>query len=261
MGFRDCHVQTVFSDGKDTPEAVAEAAYRRGFNALGFSDHGHTGFDLSYCMPRERYPEYRARIRALKEAYAGKMDVFCGIEQDGFSEEPTDGFDYVIGSLHYLKLGGEYIEVDWSADILKAAAEQHFGGDILSVTECYFETLTERILPMKPDVVGHFDLISKFNEGSALFPESDERYRKAWKKAADALLTLGVPFEVNTGAISRGYRTEPYPSAEMISYLSERGGTFILSSDSHGKDTVGYGFAEQSGWSLTWSGWRPEKNR
>ena len=242
MAFRDYHVHTIFSDGKDTPEAVAEAAYRRGFAALGFSDHGHTDFDLSYCMRREQYPEYRTRIQALKAQYAGRMDIFCGIEQDGFSEEPTDGFDYVIGSLHYMRIHGEYVEVDGSADILRAAAEQHFGGDILSVTECYYETLAERVLPMQPDIIGHFDLISKFNEGNVLFPPSDERYRKAWKKAADALLGLNVPFEVNSGAISRGYRTEPYPSPEIIAYLAEKGGKFILSSDSHGKDTVGYGF-------------------
>lgn len=259
MAFRDYHVHTVFSDGKHTPEAVAEAAYRRGFAALGFSDHGHTDFDLSYCMRREAYPEYRARINALKARYAGEMDIFCGIEQDGFSEEPTDGFDYVIGSLHYLKLGGVYVEVDWSVEILKAAAEKHFGGDILSVTECYYETLAERVLPMQPDMIGHFDLIAKFNEGNALFPESDERYRTAWKKAADALLTLDVPFEVNTGAISRGYRTDPYPSAEIAAYLAEKGGKFLLSSDSHGKDTVGHGFAAQSERKLPWSRWKPEK--
>ena len=243
MTVRDYHVHTAFSDGKDTPEAIAAAAHQRGFAALGFSDHGHTDFDLSYCMRRESCPEYRARIAALKEAYAGKMEILCGVEQDGFSEEPTDGFDFVIGSLHYLHIGGEYVEVDWSADILKAAAETHFGGDILSVTECYYETLTERILPMKPDLIGHFDLIAKFNEGDALFPSSDGRYREAWHSAADALLTLNVPFEVNTGAISRGYRTEPYPSREIIAYLAKKGGKFILSSDSHSADTIGYGFA------------------
>ncbi len=239
---RDYHVHTVFSDGEDTPEAVAEAAYRRGFTELGFSDHSHTDFDLSYCMHRAKYPEYRARIQALKEAYAGKLTIFCGIEQDGFSEEPTDEFDYVIGSLHYLRIGGETVEVDGSADILKAAAEQHFGGDILCVTECYYETLAERIPRTKPDLIGHFDLISKFNEGDTLFPSSDERYRKAWQAAADALLALHVPFEVNTGAMSRGYRTKPYPSAEMLRYLAERGGKFLLSSDSHSAGTLGFAF-------------------
>ena len=242
MVLRDYHVHTVFSDGNDTPEAVAEAAYQKGFAALGFSDHSHTDFDLSYCMHREAYPEYRARIRALKAQYAGKMEIFCGVEQDGFSAEPTDGFDYVIGSLHYMRICGEFVEVDGSADILKAAAETYYHGDILSIAECYYATLVERILPMQPDIIGHFDLITKFNEGNALFPESNERYRNAWKAAADALLGLHVPFEVNTGAISRGYRTEPYPSREIITYLAEKGGNFILSSDSHGKDTVGYGF-------------------
>ena len=195
-------------------------------------------------MRRAQYAEYRARIAALNAQYAGKLEILCGIEQDGFSDEPTDGFDYVIGSLHYLSIGGEFVEVDGSADILRAAAAQRFGGDILSLAECYYETLAECILPMQPDIIGHFDLISKFNEGDALFPSSDARYRAAWQAAADALLTLGVPFEVNTGAMSRGYRLSPYPSGEIITYLADKGGKFLLSSDSHSAGTVGYAFGE-----------------
>ena len=258
MVFQDYHVHTVFSDGKSEPEEVAAEAYRRGFAALGFSDHSHTEFDLSYCMRRERYAEYRARIGALKAEYAGKMEIFCGIEQDGFSAEPAEGFDYVIGSLHYLRIGGEYVEVDGSAEILRAAAERHFGGDILSVAECYYETLAAQIGAMQPDIIGHFDLITKFNEGNALFSETDGRYRRAWQAAADALLKLGVPFEVNTGAISRGYRTAPYPGPEIAAYLTEKGGKLLLSSDSHHKDTLGYEFETQSGRRLPWCAWTPE---
>ena len=244
---RDYHVHTVFSDGADTPEAMAEAAYRRGFAALGFSDHSDTAFDRSYCMPSERYAEYRARIAALKAQYAGKLEIFCGVEQDGFSDTPTDGFDYVIGSLHYLRVGGEYIEVDGSAEILQAAAETHFGGDILSIAECYYDTLAERIPALRPTFIGHFDLISKFNEADALFPSDSERYRRAWQRAADRLLTLGVPFEVNTGAISRGYRSAPYPGAEILGYLAEHGARFLLSSDAHGAAALGYAFGEICG--------------
>ena len=34
------------------------------------------------------------------------MEIHCGIEQDLFSQEPTDGYDYVIGSVHYLYAAG-----------------------------------------------------------------------------------------------------------------------------------------------------------
>ena len=68
------------------------------------------------------------------------------------------------------------------------------------------------------------------------------RYVKAWQDAADILLKTGKPFEINTGAVSRGYRTEPYPSAEIRAYIREHGGKMILSSDAHQKENIGFGF-------------------
>ena len=52
----------------------------------------------------------------------------------------------------------------------------------------------------------------------------------------------GKVFEINTGAISRGYRTQPYPSADIRSYIKAKGGTFILSGDSHSADTLCFQF-------------------
>ena len=70
------------------------------------------------------------------------------------------------------------------------------------------------------------------------------RYVKAWQDAADVLLKTGKPFEINTGAISRGYRTEAYPSKEIRDYIRAHGGKLILSSDSHQKDTIAYRFKD-----------------
>ena len=94
------------------------------------------------------------------------------------------------------------------------------------------------------DIIGHFDLITKFIEQEPAFDVNHPRYVKAWQKAADILLNSGKPFEINTGAISRGYRTEPYPSREIREYIRQHGGKMILSSDSHQKDTIAYRFDE-----------------
>jgi histidinol-phosphatase (PHP family) len=94
------------------------------------------------------------------------------------------------------------------------------------------------------DIIGHFDLITKFNEKSPRFDESEPRYRKAAIDAVDSLLTYCRPFEVNTGAISRGYRTTPYPSRGLLEYINARGGCVILSSDSHRADTLNFVFKD-----------------
>ena len=47
---------------------------------------------------------------------------------------------------------------------------------------------------------------------------------------------------MNTGAISRGYRTHPYPGAAMLRYIADKGGSVILTGDSHSKNTLCYAF-------------------
>ena len=49
----------------------------------------------------------------------------------------------------------------------------------------------------------------------------------------DGLVKAGKIFEVNTGAISRGYRTSPYPSAQWLKLLREMNGKVTVSADAH----------------------------
>lgn len=242
MELRDLHVHTTFSDGRNTPEEMVQAAIAHGLETLGFSDHSYTAFDESWCMKKGDIPAYRACIGALKERYRGRIKILCGIEQDFYSEEPTEGYDYVIGSVHYIRAREEYIPVDESPEILLAAAEKHFGGDLYALIGEYYRTVARVVQKTGADIIGHFDLITKFNEGGALFDEADPRYIAASRAAADALLKTGKPFEINTGAISRGYRTTPYPSMALRDYIREKGGCFLLSSDSHAKESLCFQF-------------------
>lgn len=238
----DFHVHTSFSDGDDPPEAVVRAALDAGLGVLGFSDHSYTPFDESCCVPAARLAEYRAEIAGLKARYRGRLRIFCGLEQDYDSAPPDGAYDYLIGSVHYLEAGGEYFPVDLSAAHLMQAAERGFGGDVYAMTEAYFRKVADVVRKTHADVIGHFDLIGKFIEQTPLFDPQHPRYRAAWQAAADALLATGALFELNTGAISRGYRTSPYPSEEILRYLRARGGRFVLSSDSHRASTLCYGF-------------------
>ena len=67
---------------------------------------------------------------------------------------------------------------------------------------------------------------------------------KAWQKAMDKLLPYNRPFEINTGAISRGYRTTPYPSKAQLEYIYKNGGKIILCSDAHNTDSLCCGYKE-----------------
>ncbi len=242
MILQDFHIHSNFCDGHDTPADIAKVAYEMGIEKLGICAHSDTFFDRSYCLKEADYPRFQKEIARLKEEYENKMQIFCGIEQDYYSCAQTDGFDYVIGSLHYLKCGEDYIPVDESAQILRDAADRYFQGDLYALTEEYYRTVSDVVAKTKCDIIGHFDLISKFNERSALFSETDARYVASYRTALDKLLPTGIPFEVNTGAISRGYRTSPYPSLAMRDYILAHGGKLLLSSDSHAKETLCFQF-------------------
>lgn len=239
---QDLHTHTVYCDGKNTPEEMIEEAIKRGIKKIGFSGHSFTAFDTQYCMSVENVTKYITEINSLKVKYKGQIEIKCGVEQDFYATYGTFGFDYVIGSVHYIKVGDEYIPVDESEEVLRDAANKHFGGDIYALCEKYFKTVGELLNHVDADIIGHFDLISKFNENGKLFDENHPRYIQAYTDALNALLPHGKPFEVNTGAISRGYRTHPYPSHAQLEYIAKNGGCVILTGDTHAKENLCYEF-------------------
>ena len=237
----DFHTHTNFCDGKNSAEEMVLAAIDAGMPSIGITTHSYTDFDTSYCIPKERIDEYRAEIARLKETYRDRITVFCGIEQDLWGTEPTDGYDYVIGSVHYLWKGENWFSTDESVEALLHAQKTYYGGDGLAMAEEYFHSVAQ-IGRLHPHIIGHFDLIAKCNRDGCLFDESDPRYLAAAYRAVDALLPLEIPFEINTGAISRGYRDVAYPAPVILSYIAKKGGRVILSSDAHSTSTLLYQF-------------------
>lgn len=238
------HTHTQFCDGKSTAEEMVTAAINAGLETLGFSGHSHTPFDESYCMTKEKTAEYKAEIARLKEKYADKINILCGIEQDFYADTTTEGYEYSIGSVHYLEFDGEYVPVDEGTEKHVRAAQKYLNGDIYAFAEKYYETVALVAEKTGCDIIGHFDLIVKYNERDNVYDENNPRYIAAWQKAADRLLKSGKPFEINTGAIARGARSIPYPSKDIIAYIKEHGGRLILSSDCHAADKITCAFDE-----------------
>ena len=244
MILSDFHIHTYYCDGKNSPEDIVQEALKRGMKKIGFSGHSYTAFDTEPCMSPENTQRYRDEIRGLKDKYGGQIEILCGTEQDYYSDMPTDGYDYVIGSVHYVQCGGEYIHVDHTPEMLRNAVREYFDGDTYALAEAYYDVVADVVNRTGADIIGHFDLLTKFNEIDKLFDEDNPRYINACNRAIDALLKTGKPFEINTGAISRGYRTTPYPSKQILQYIASHEGRVILSSDAHDKNNLMYKFPE-----------------
>lgn len=234
------HTHTSYCDGCDAPEELVKAALEKGFFALGFSSHSYTEMDKDFAMNPEKAENYRREIAYLKEKYRGKIELYCGVEQDYFSAEPTEPYDYVIGSVHYVLKNGEYISVDTSAEIVKNAVDRLYGGDFDALAEDYFTLVSRVVQKTNADIIGHFDLVSKFSEKNGY--GQSPRFLAAAENAVEALTALNKPFEINTGAVARGRRSIPYPSPEILKMIKKHGGKIIISSDCHNKEYLDFGF-------------------
>ena len=241
MKYSNLHTHSTYSDGAHSPRQIVEQAILNEMPAIGISDHSYTFFDKAYCIAEDKNGEYINELRALKEEYKGKIELLVGIELDAYSQgyDRAD-FDYIIGSCHYLNFDGAYVSVDSSLAGVKAAIEKYCDGDPMAFALRYFDTYTEQMCAMRPDILGHIDLVSKLgvvDEESAIYR------RRAIETLCDSLSVCDV-IEMNTGAISRGYKKLPYPAQFMLKEIKERGKHIILSSDSHSKETLTFYFDE-----------------
>ena len=240
------HTHSVFCDGENTPLEIVQKALKLGISELGFSSHASMlplpGNDTFYCMTAENTIEYRKEISLLKKNFSDKIKIFCGIEKDYFSSDSFGDYDFIIGSVHYIEHNGDFFDVDLDKKKMVEAIEHHWNGKSDDFAADYFRLVKSIYEKTQCDIIGHFDLLTKFNENHDIFDEKSDKYLSAAEEAVNTLAKNDVLFEVNTGAISRGYRTTPYPSPEIMKMIKSAGGKVTFSSDCHKSDNLLYGF-------------------
>jgi len=244
IGFQNLHTHTTYCDGSQKPEALVKAAIRKGMGSIGFSEHSYIGFDTYYAMDAYVSDDYITDVLRQREKYKDSIEVFLGIEMDCLSDSVPDGLDFIIGTAHYVEKGGSYISVDVGSVHQNTMVKENFGGDYYSLAEDYFEVMAGIVRKTNADIVGHFDLVAKYNIAGHLFDELHPRYVSAALCAMDEILKDCNLFEVNTGAMYRLGKSEPYPSVFLLKELLMRGGEVILSSDSHDAGSLCFKFSE-----------------
>ena len=229
------HTHTCLCDGADTPEDMVRAALEKGFDHLGFSGH----VDLSPTMD---IPAYQKEIRRLQQKYAGQIEILLGGEFDLIFPHPEiSGFEYRIGSCHYVEPAGEPIPVDLSAEMLEKALKEYYGGDGYALCRDYYRREAMVAERLSCDVIGHFDLILKYNGELGFVEEEDPRYLGPAMETLEVLTGCGAAFEINTRQIRRG---RMYPARRLLRQLREWKAELLISSDAHRAEELDHGFAE-----------------
>ncbi len=247
----DYHLHTPFcghATGK--MEEYVERAIELGLDEIGFSGHFPypPGFDPlapDCVIPEQLYDTYLQETARLREAYADRIKIRIGSEFDylgpdnsyhPLNEARRFGLDYCLASVHIV----DGVIVDYSPEHLLAGLDRFTGG-IDSVYERYYETLLEMVSNGCCTIVGHLDLVKKFNSLSGLTTKRD--HGRLVNEILDRIAENGLVLEINTSGWDRPCR-EQYPGFGILERAVARGIHLTLGSDAHAPEEVGRHFAQ-----------------
>src|SRR3989339_315258 len=173
MTLPNYHVHTIFSDGLEDPESYIKHAISMGMAEIGFSDHSPVPFLSNWNMKEKDYKRYIQRIHALQKKYMNDIVVRLGMEVDYLSDlvdyDRYKKLDYIIGSVHYFKDSPD--NFDENLGNFTTLLKNVFKGDIKRMISEYYRLISEMVQVLKPNIIGHLDLIKKFNKDNIFFDE------------------------------------------------------------------------------------------
>lgn len=231
--FSTIHNHCTLCDGISTPEEMLEAAIAAGFTDFGMSCHGYAPFDPDYSMPDEE--TYLNAMQAMKRQYDGRLRLWIGVEEDYFAPSACpEKYDYRIGDVHYAKnpVTGEFVDIDGSVRSYEKAIRELYRGSAMDMVKAYYENMV-KVSEKQPTVMGHFDLIVKNNRSGLYFDEESDEYMETAEQALAACLENCRVFEINSGALVKAGRKEPYPAPFLLQKLQKLGGQVTLTADCH----------------------------
>ena len=236
---QNLHCHTSFDDGRDAPYTMVLAAIRAGLTSVGISLHCPIDGEDSWCCKDSDEALFIEEMRRLREIFADRIEVWCGLEYDvDARRRSVPPYDYIIGACHILN--GFPIDFDPES----AAQMIAWHGGALKTAQIYYDRMASLADIPEVSIVGHFDLITKFDERDPLFDVTLPAYRDAAFAAMEKLNAAGKIFEINSGAISRGWRTTPYPAEKLLRHLKSIGGRILISSDAHTSEAMTCAFGQ-----------------
>lgn len=226
------HTHSTYCDGKNTLKENIEKAISLNFLDIGFSSHSHTGIDDEDCeLSLSQTNSYFSELTKLKKEYKGKINIFSGLEIDYVYPILFKECDYHIGSIHFFKTTEGIFGIDNDKEMLKRGIEILGGWKNFLIQ--YFSDMIDFATNNKYDITGHFDLYTKFENRGISIDLDKKIYEDLALNTIEEIVKKDKIIEVNTGAISRGYKNTTYPAPFILKRMQELNSKIILSSDAH----------------------------
>ena len=212
-----------------------DAAKERNISELGVSEHIYR---FTQALEVWQHPLWREFAHDDIDEYCRFVredtDLRLGIEADfipGVEDRTANllearDFDYVVGSVHFLR--DHALDMDdysvWST-----------GRSAEDIWRAYFLALGEAARSGLFDILAHLDLVKVWGRRRPL-PEGD--LRRYYELAIDGIAESGVAIEVSTAGL-RKHAQEIYPAPALLRMCVEAGAPIALSSDAHRPEDIG----------------------
>jgi len=227
-----------------TERDYVEMAAKRGFKALGFSDHSPYIFDGSYYskhrMSLAETAEYVDNIRALSEEFGSSIQLLVGYEMEYYPSLFDRTVKYIADlGCDYLILGQHFIgdEEVYSA---RTSDRQRF--------ERYISQTIEAMDTGLFTYLCHPDL--------CMYTEDNAVLEKGYLKLCEAAKSRNLPVEFNLYGMADGRH---YPSETFFKIAASVGNVIVPGCDAHTPGRIGDpdelhtadAFAEKCGFKFT----------
>ena len=233
----DYHTHSTYSDGSFL-WAMVHAAEEAGLDGLGIADHCNVSTDPKQVGRKKAmgfnldatYERRREGLEVLRERMDPDLRVFDAVELDyDPGEEPAlrsfldeAGFDYAVGSVHFLD-----------------GVNTHYGGYFARKSEAerrelvdrYFEKLVALIESELFEIAAHPDLIERTEPLRGLATEDH------YHAVAEAFRSSRTVPEINAGRALDEYG-EFHPAPGFLDTLVDHGVSFTVGTDSHEPDVI-----------------------
>jgi histidinol-phosphatase (PHP family) len=160
-----------------------------------------------------------------------EADFIVGAEDRMASLLDERDFDYVVGSVHFLR--------DQSIDMDDYSVWDR-GHSPEEIWERYFQTLGQAARSGLFDILAHPDLVKVWGPERPR-PAGDPR--RYYEPAVEAIAESGIAVEVSTAGLRKRAR-EIYPAEAFLQMCVDAGAPVALSSDAHRPEDVGADYAQ-----------------
>lgn len=247
---RNGHIHTPFCPHgtKDSFEQYIEQAIQAGFEDITFTEHAPlptnfvdpTPLQDSGMQPKD-VDTYIKTLQNLQVQYANNIKIRIGFEVDyimGYEEETKQWLhtygpviDDAILSVHFLKINGEYICIDYSDSVFMDTVQKV--GSVERLYHMYYDTVQQSIEAdlgtFKPKRIGHPTLIHKFQHAHQETIDDHEQI----EHVLQSIKHHNYELDVNSAGYAKKFCLESYPPIRYIEHAKQLQIPLVFGSDAH----------------------------